>query len=523
LDTAGSKNARCGNGLLVTGSRTEWAQGNGAWDAEAVDVSRHFAALKRARWLIVAMVVSMTVAVFVFSAFLPKTYEAKARIVADDETSGLASGDVETVKRRLATVQTLLTTRSVLAAAAARLHLSSRDDLQDHVTASVEPQANIVDVKARDGDAVRAAAIANTVARTFLAYDEAQAATRLTRERAQLVRALDRSRNPAERSAIRQRLSELSVTGAVSASDLSLAEPARAPREASSPSPIRNAVFAFFGAVFLAILAALALGQLAPRLTGARELAAVTRAPLVAALPTRIGRRRQRGLAESAYRELRSSLALQLPPALKIVAVSGDLPGSPVAPVAAALARTLADDGSRTLVVEANLRRPGTHELLGTPRSPGVADVLSDLRRGADSPAEALLAEAIVPAGASIGQHLDVLPSGTPADAPSQLLAHEATEDFFVALELLDYRHIVVETPPLLGGVDGPLVARHADALLTVCQLDRLTPDDAAELGELLRRLEVRFVGLVAVGADDRSHLVAVTPWPRQLRSRIEA
>jgi Mrp family chromosome partitioning ATPase len=512
----------CGNSHLVAGNGAEWARSDSAWD-EPVDVSRHLSALRRARLLIAVMVVSMTAAVFVFSSFLPKTYEAKARIVADDQTSTFASGDVETVKRRLATVEALLTTRHVLAGAAARLHLRSADALQDHVRASVEQTANIVDVTATDGKALQAAAIANTVARTFLGYDLAQAQERLARERTQLAHALDRSQNPAERAALRQRLNELSVSGAASESDLSLAEPARAPAQPSSPRPLRNAVFAFFGAIFLAILAALALGQLAPRLTGVRELAAVTRAPIVAVLPARMGRRRQHGLAKSAYRELRSSLALQLPTALKIVAVAGDLPGSPAAPVAAALARTLVDDGSRTLVVSADLRRPGLHELIGVDRAPGVADLLRSLRRPDAERVETLLERAIVEAGTASGAQLDVLPPGTPTDAPSQLLAHEATEDLFVALELLDYRHIVVEAPPLLGVVDGPLVARHADALLTVCQLDRLTPDNAAELGELLRRLEVRFVGLVAVGGDDRSHSVAVTPWPHQLRPRVEA
>jgi capsular polysaccharide biosynthesis protein len=506
----------------VAAQGTDWRRNDASWDAEPMDVSRHLAALKRARGLIVVMVVSMTAAVFVLSTFMPKTYEARARIVVDDQSGAFASGDVATVQRRLATVQELLTTRRVLAGAADQLRLRSPDTLQDKVGASVDHEANIVNVTATDDTPAGAASIANTVARTFLAAEAAEAQQRLGLTRAQLLRAFDRSQNPAERTAIRQRLSELSVSGAASSSDLTLAEPARAPESASSPRPVRNAVFAFFGAAFLAVLAAVVLGQFAPRLTGPRELSTVVGAPLVAALPARAGRRGERGSAEPAYGELRSSLAGQLPGDLKVVVVAGDVPGFESAAVTTALARTLADEGGATLVVSADLRRPRVHEILGVDRAPGLAEVVESLRTSERESAEALIERAVVSAR-TVEQDLDVLPAGAPTETPSQLLANEATDEFFAALENLDYRHVVVEGPALLGAVDGPLVARHADAVLAVCQLDRLTPANAAEIGDLLRRAEAQFVGLISIGGDAHARSVAVTPWPRELPSRIEA
>lgn len=501
---------------------TDLRRSDASWDAEPMDVSRHLAALKRARGLIVVMVVSMTAAVFVLSTLMPKTYEARARIVVDDQSGAFASGDVATVQRRLATVQELLTTRRVLDDAAERLRLRSADALQDKVRASVDGEANIVDLTATDDTPVGAAAIANTVARTFLAADAAETQQRLAHARAQLLRALDRSQNPAERTAIHQRLNELSVSGAASSSDLTLAESARAPESASSPRPVRNAVFAFFAAVFLAVLAALALGQLAPRLAGPRELSTVIGAPLVAALPAKAGRRGERGSAEPAYEELRSSLAGQLPEDLKVVVVAGDVPGFASAAVTSAFARTLADEGAPTLVVSADLRRPRVHEILGVDRAPGLADVVQSLRKSEGESAEALIEHAVVSAR-TVEQAVDVLPAGAPTDTPSQLLAGEATDEVFAALQNLDYRQVVVEGPALLGAVDGLLVARHADALLVVCRLDRLTPANAAEIGDLLRRTEARFVGLVSIGGDAHARSVALTPWPRELPLRIEA
>jgi Mrp family chromosome partitioning ATPase len=70
----------------------------------------------------------------------------------------------------------------------------------------------------------------------------------------------------------------------------------------------------------------------------------------------------------------------------------------------------------------------------------------------------------------------------------------------FEALERSDYRYVVVDGPPLLGVVDGPLLATYADAVIAVCRLDRMTPAAAAELGDVLQQLSSPAVGLVALG-----------------------
>ena len=511
-----------GNSHVVAAAQTGWTPSETGWDAEPVEVSRHLAALARARFLIAAIVISMTAAVFVVSSMVPKVYEATARIIMDDRPGAFEPGDVETVKRRLATVREILLTREVLTRAASRLGDESPETLEDKVSSSVDQDANFVDVRAADASAEGAAAIANAVARSFLAMDAAAERQRLARARVQLLRSLDQARGSAERRVIRERLSELSISEAGVGSDLVLAEPARAPTEASSPRPVRNALFAFFASVFLAVLAALTLGQLAPRVTGGRELSRLTGAPVVAAVPAGRRRRGERHVAAAAYGELRATLAVQLPRDVKIVLVAGALPGRAASGVAVALAQSLADGGSRTLLISADLRRPGVHELLGVERSPGLADLLEALRGNGDGSPETLLEEMVV-AAAAHRERVDVLPAGTPAENPAQLLAGEAMMELVSEVERSDYRHVVVEGPPLLGAVDGSLVARYADGVLAVCQFDRLTPADAVELGEVLRRLDTRVVGLVALGVHGRAHSLTVTPWPREAGFRVEA
>jgi Mrp family chromosome partitioning ATPase len=83
----------------------------------------------------------------------------------------------------------------------------------------------------------------------------------------------------------------------------------------------------------------------------------------------------------------------------------------------------------------------------------------------------------------------------------------------FEQLGRSEYRYVVVEGPSLLDSIDGQLVARWADAILVVCRLDALSPDDADELGEGLARLRAPVLGSVVIGgARVRYSLPAWTP-----------
>ena len=83
----------------------------------------------------------------------------------------------------------------------------------------------------------------------------------------------------------------------------------------------------------------------------------------------------------------------------------------------------------------------------------------------------------------------------------------------FEELARSEYRYILVEGPPLLGPIDGQLVARWVDAVLVVCRLDRLWPGDAAEVGDVLARIEAPVLGSVVIGGKRvRYSLPAWTP-----------
>lgn len=479
-------------------------------DEQRIDVARAVAAIRRGASLIVLIVVPLTLAVLTLSLVLPKSYSSTATLVVGERDT---STDADSATRRLATLRRLLISSDVLAQAARGLPGESLDTLRDKVTVSLDDAADIIQIKATDGDAQGTAAIANRVATTFLAWRREADRRSVARARQDVLLALDRAdardASAEEVRALRDRLSQLSVREASPDDEVQIAQAAVPPEHPSSPRPLQNAVFAFLAALFLAVLAALARDRLAPRVLDPKQLTTLTGLSPLVVLPKR-GRSR---LMHEADEALAASVRVQLSDSQRVLLVTSPDGGEDRAAVAAGLAAALAAAGAPTLLVSADMRHSDLHHVLGVPATAGLEDVLRAIERDGDD-RSGRTTRAIATAGLlrSHGE-LSVLPSGKPADHPTALLSGEALGMLLEDLGQWEYRYIVIEGPPLLGPIDGQLVAHWADAILVVCRLDRLTPADAAELGGLLARLRAPVLGSVVLGGSHVSYsLPAWTP-----------
>ena len=167
---------------------------------------------------------------------------------------------------------------------------------------------------------------------------------------------------------MRERLSELAVTAATADSGLRIVEPASTPTAPYAPRPLRSAVVAFFIALLLAVLAAIARDHLRPARPDAATLSRVTGLPVLAALPAAGGarpwdllrralRRRHRpsrAVGQAAVEEaaLQGAVRAALPPrGQRIVLVHGIDGSDGAAHAAAALARSLTWGGHATVLV----------------------------------------------------------------------------------------------------------------------------------------------------------------------------
>jgi capsular exopolysaccharide synthesis family protein len=479
---------------------------------QPIETGRYVDALRRSKLLIAVIVVSLTATVLAVSTVLPETYRATAKILVEGGTDPLQARDAESMERRLATITALLETRETLRPARKRVPGETARTLGDKIESSIDPTANIINVVATDDSAKGAARVANAVAVTFLAKQHRTEGRRLNRARATLRSALAQLEGrrgvqvATERAAIRERLTDLNVAAASTGGELALAEAAQAPTEPYSPRPLRNSLFAFFAAAFIAALVVLTRAQLKPRVSGARELSRLFDLPVLTEVPyvrRAMGHRPQTvsSVEYEAYQTLQASIRRQLPATRqRTLLVTSALHGEGKTEVTAALGLVLSQAGQRTWLVSADMRWPKLHELFDVEQTPGLAEVLEGRRNGGS---ERIFELSAARSGSGL---LHVLASGrTPRD-PAQLLASDALDGFFEDIRQSEYDYVLLDGPPLLGLVDSQVLAQRVDGVLIVCRPDRLTPETTLAMRELLDRLEVQALGLAIVGARGSTH-----------------
>ena len=267
--------------------------------------------------------------------------------------------------------------------------------------------------------------------------------------------------------AVIARMKEASITESLPTDVIRLAEEARPAKAPFRPRPgqamARGLAFGLIlglGAIFLSYYAdhRFRRNEEVERVLGLPVLATV---PLVSEKSVRerglVSHLKQSGEVAEAFRTLRASLMLKgdmLQSPVLMVTSAG--PGEGKSLVSANLAISLAQDGRRTLLVGADLRRPALSKIFELPaKTPGLAEVLAgDVRWQ-----EALSATGI--------PQLDLLPSGRIPDHPAELLGHRAFVDFLAEARGL-YAHVVVDAPPVLGVSDALVLLPNVDGVLFV-------------------------------------------------------
>jgi len=168
--------------------------------------------------------------------------------------------------------------------------------------------------------------------------------------------------------------------------------------------------------------------------------------------------------AES-YRRLRTNLLrMHSDRPLKVLLFASPNPGEGKTTTMCNLALTLAETDRRTLIIDADLRRPTVHTLLGLKPAPGLADVV----KGAVGH-DAALRRNVVP-------NLDVLPCGTSVRHPSQLFGSKTTANLIEKLRN-EYDWVLIDSPPILVVNDAAVLSSIADGTLLMVDADHTRLD----------------------------------------------
>ncbi|CAI0964657.1 Tyrosine-protein kinase wzc [Serratia fonticola] len=186
-------------------------------------------------------------------------------------------------------------------------------------------------------------------------------------------------------------------------------------------------------------------------------------------------------LAVESIRSLRTSLHFAMLEAKNnILMISGASPAIGKTFVCANLAVVIAQAGSRVLLVDADLRKGYTHELLGVDNKQGLSEVLVGKINFEDGIVNTEIAG------------FDFLPRGTVPPNPSELLMGKRLSEFLNwANERYDI--VIVDTPPILAVTDAAIIGRSIGTALIVARYEETT---VKEVDVSIRRFEQNGVAI---------------------------
>ncbi len=293
-----------------------------------------------------------------------------------------------------------------------------------------------------------------------------------------------------------QRLKQLGVTGDAITNNISVVDAAEAPIFPFKPDLRRNILLGLAAGLFLGLCLVALLEYLDDSIKMPEEVERYLGVPLMGIIP-KIARKRgdatsvamevhsdPRSTLAEAYRSVRTALQFSTPEgAPKRLVVTSTTRNEGKSTSALALAINFAQMGQRVLLIDADMRNPSVHKLLGMPNDVGLSNLLSSDSRG-----EKMIVRSQIP-------NLSVLTAGPVPPNPVDLLMGPKLLLLLNVTQALGIDYVIVDAPPLLGIADSVVLGNHLQNMLFVVQASSTRK---SHIKNALRRL--RIAGLVPRG-----------------------
>lgn len=294
-----------------------------------------------------------------------------------------------------------------------------------------------------------------------------------------------------------QRLKEVGVAGGVGTNNVSIVDQAQAPLFPFKPNLPTNVAVGLAAGLFLGLCLVFLLEYLDDSIKFPDEVERVLGLPLLGIIPLVKGGRKETsdsiaqdvfsdprsGVAE-AYRSVRTALQFSTSEgAPRRLVVTSSTKNEGKSTTALSLAISFAQMGRRVLIVDADMRNPSLHKLLGVRNDAGLSNLLSS-----DGQGETLISPTVVP-------HLSVMTAGPIPPNPVDLLMGPKLMSLLEKADLVGIDYVIIDAPPLLGLADAIVLGNQIQHILFVVQASQTKK---AQIKDALKRL--RIAGLLPRG-----------------------
>ncbi len=321
-----------------------------------------------------------------------------------------------------------------------------------------------------------------------------------------------------------QKLKEAGISAGLRSSNIRIVDPAMIPSAPSRPQKARNIVLAALVGLVGGVGLALLREYMDNTVKNPDDIEHLTRLPSLAVVPAFLsenGRSRvpkllkgfqpatplegrveliSHNLPQSqvseAFRALRTSLLLSQadqPP--QVILLTSALPREGKTTAAVNLAVTLAQLGDRTLLIDSDLRKPGIGRALSL--GDGKYAGLSSYLAGVSS-----LDLITVPHPAIT--NLAAIPTGPVPPNPADLLSSRRLGEAIAQLRL-QYKFIVIDSPPIMAATDAVILSVLADGVLLVVRSGETPKEAFTRARDLLNSVKARLLGVVLNAVDSTS------------------
>ncbi|MCC2978186.1 polysaccharide biosynthesis tyrosine autokinase [Sphingomonas sp. PL-96] len=295
-----------------------------------------------------------------------------------------------------------------------------------------------------------------------------------------------------------QRFKEIGVAGGVGVNNTSVVDTADVPQKPSSPKLLINLLISLLAGLGLGALLAFALEQMDEAIADPAEFERLFGVPLLGTVPKVEDSTPKQALLDprsdmfDAYLAVQTSLAFTTEHGVpRSLMVTSTQPAEGKSTTSLALAATLARARRKVILIDGDMRSPSVHLLGGVSHDRGLSNFLA----GEDDVASLTFSMA------DLG--FTAMSAGPIPPNAAELLAGNRLSLLIERL-LQDYDHVVIDSPPVMGLADAPLIASRVEGVVWVTQaqgarsalvktaLRRLAGVNARIFGGVLTKFDAR-------------------------------
>lgn len=288
-----------------------------------------------------------------------------------------------------------------------------------------------------------------------------------------------------------QRFKELNASSGIALSNISIIDTAQTPGGPTSPNLFKNVLMALLLGAGAAAMIVFLKEQFDDSIRVPEDVEAKLALPLLGVIPLSRNEEPEQALIDpkspisEAYNSLRGSLLFSTPQGVpQVILLTSAQPSEGKTTSSYAVATSFARIGKSVLLIDADLRRPSLHRQIGRENSRGLSTLLTSHEP---------LSVAIEPSSAQ--ENLSFLTSGPIPPSPTELLSSPRLEQI-VQEASARFDIVIIDSPPVLGLADAPMMASLADGVVFVVEAER---SRRGSLKSALRRL--RAVQPILLGA----------------------